>query len=807
MSWGTGEAGAGGTRALISGKGNPGFPSQAEDAVQHGNDKTAGTRPSQLSEAAALRVLKAWWKADASHSSVWRVEAKEDYDFRAGEQWTAEDRQLLNAQQRPHIVFNRCITMLRAVAGMEINGRHEISYVPRHNEDTEANEQLTGISKWMGDECDAEDEQSRSFEDMLTCGMGWTESRLDFEEDNQGKYIEEAIDPIEMYWDRTCNRKNLFGARRMHRVRKIPFGDAMQMFPGKTRQQLDAVWALGTEMETAVKTLEEKRKREENTTDTIYDDMLEVTIVNTQWFEREEYHLVADQATNQVTEMSAEQFATFEQRAQMLGIPVVSAKLTRKVFKEAFVGADILSMGDAAIKDQFKWACQTGELNRSRGTWFGLVRIMRDPQMWSNKWLSQSLHILNTTAKGGIIAEQDAFEDIREVEEKWARPDAVVWTKRGALSGDKPKILPRPGQGFADGHIQMMEFAITAIRDVTGINLELLGLKDANQPGILEAQRKQAGMTVLATMFDSLRRFRKIVGRLRLYVIQNFYSDGRLARITGPQGARVVPILKSKVMGDYNVVVADTPTSPNMKEANWQVIQLMLPIFKDQLVTQPDLLVNVLEYSPLPQKLIDNMRQLLAQKQPEMQQQKQLGIAQATANINKAQAQAELALAQAGKQEDTALYDLAVAANELARVHGEQGLIDAKTAKERMQAAHLRVKAAVDAFKPIEHVPTDEHAHHIAIRDHAHELEKIDRENAHKKEIERIKAEEAAKQRAHDREMGMAQMAHEKYMGDQGHYADMKMAQADREHESEEGEQDRKTQLRVAKERPRPSAQ
>ena len=106
------------------------------------------------------------------------------------------------------------------------------------------------------------------------------------------------------------------------------------------------------------------------------------------------------------------------------------------------------------------------------------------------------------------------------------------------------KIMPKPGGGLTQGHVDLMHFAITSIRDCTGINLELLGQKDINQPGILEAQRKQAGMTVLATLFDSLRRFRKQVGRIRLYLIQTYLSDGRLIRIVGPDGARSLPLIR-----------------------------------------------------------------------------------------------------------------------------------------------------------------------------------------------------------------------------------------------------------------------
>src|SRR5439155_24870087 len=87
------------------------------------------TKPSTLEDEAMLDCLKAWFMDDQRHSSKWRSEAREDFDFVANEQWSPEDRQALINQQRVPITFNRVLTLIKAVAGMEINGRHEISYI------------------------------------------------------------------------------------------------------------------------------------------------------------------------------------------------------------------------------------------------------------------------------------------------------------------------------------------------------------------------------------------------------------------------------------------------------------------------------------------------------------------------------------------------------------------------------------------------------------------------------------------------------------------------------------------------------
>ncbi len=660
-------------------------------------------------------VLAGWIRVDLDHSREWRAEARFCFAFRAGEQWSPEDKALLASQSRPVVVFNRVLTILKAVAGMEINGRHEIAFIPRGTEDVKPNEVLTAGSKWMADTCDGEDEESEAFDSCVTAGMGFVEERMDYSEDPAGLYNEECIDCLEMVWDRTAKKKNLKGARRMARIRKMSLGDAMAMFPGFTAEELNAVWAEEVNFDYPTRSIEEKRKRDGEHTEQ-YDDCNEVTIVQIQWIEREIYWIVADQATNTKAELSNAQYEKFKSRMKALGMPdVPAARMVRKIYKQAFLGATgvmLKKAGPAPIKGQFTWKAITGEFDKPKGTWFGLVRILRDPQMWANKWVSQILHILNTSAKGGILAERSAFDDEREAEDGYAMSDSITWMTDGALSGKSPKIMPKPGTPLTDGYVGLLAFAISSFKDVSGINLELLGQQDQNQPGVLEAMRKQAGMTVLATLFDALRNFRKQIGRTRLFFIQTYISDGRLIRVAGINGPEAVRLAKDKTVGEYDVVVDDTPTSPNQKEANWQIIQPLLVVFKDQLIGNPQVLAMLLEYSPLPARIVDAVKQFIAQSanDPEQQKVKEMAEALQISEIEKNKSIANMNNAKAGGAQSTAMYEIAMAHNLMsegkhdeARHHIElvKAALDAQKTEQDAQAkaAGDQTKAVVDVAK------------------------------------------------------------------------------------------------------------
>jgi len=675
------------------------------DTVGIGPDDIQMRPVSKLGPRDRFIILQRWWYSDQEASATWRSQATDDLGFIAGEQLSDQDKAILDEANRPHVVFNRVLTIIKAIAGMEINGRHEIVFLPEENSDTQVAEILSGTSKWMGNKCDAEDEQSEAFQQCAVTGIGVTESRFTYEFGPKGKYIEEMFDCREFFWDRTAKKKNLVDARRMHRVRRMPLSDAMQMFPDKSRRQLDATWAdAGIYYDTGPRSIEEKRIRDGKNSYLDWDDTNEVTIVCTQWWEREPYYLVADEASQEMVEMSPKEYKLLDRLRRLQGMPKLDGvRMSKRVYKQAFLGNEELGCGPAPCGDQFSWGVMTGEWDAKKRFWFGLTRVVRDPQMWANKFMSQVMHIMNSTAKGGILAERDAFDDEIEAEESYALADMITWLKSGALSGQNPKIMPKPGQGNAEAYVQLLQYAVNAIPQVTGVNFELLGQQDVQNPGVVEAMRKQAGMTVLATLFDALRRYRKILGRIRLNVIQTRMSDGRIIRIVGQQYTGAVRLAKDITAGEYDVSVADAPTSPNQKEANWAIIQTFLPVFKEQLMAAPEVLVMVLEYSPLPSELVSGMKRIILQKQndpaaqQDQQQMKELAIAELLSKVSLNDAKANEANAKAGTQQATAAYDVAIAQNMMHDNALQRGklLVDAKKGDAEVGLIHAKAAREV----------------------------------------------------------------------------------------------------------------
>lgn len=546
------------------------------------------------------------FKASRDHFNSWRQEATSCYDFVASRQWTDEDAGILADQARPAITWNRIGPFVSGVAGLEVGNRQSTQYIPRQVGSSGVNDLLTAAAQWVRDECDAEDEESESFRDVIVCGVGCTQTRMDYDDDPDGRIVIERIDPLEKYPDPSSRKQNYADARFDIRVKDIPTDAAKAMFPDYDAADLHAAWADDQPDDTHqphnARLAPYYRIDQAGNIDR---ERQTVRMVEYQWWEYDRAFRVLDPDTGRFFRLSEEKAELYRMRASLLGIKPHMIRDKRKRHWKAVMGAIALKVTPGPDEGGFTDKYMTGYRDRNQGTWYGLVKAMRDPQMWANKWLSQALHIINTNAKGGLLAETDAFVDIQEARDSWAGADSITELNPGGLN----KIQQKNPPAFPQQINTMTELAINAIPAVSGVNLEMIAQVSREQPGVLEMQRKQQGMTVLATLFNAKRRYQKEQGRLMLWMIQTFIADGRLIRIGGPENVQYVPLVHQPGIAEYDVIVDDAPTSPNMKERVWAGITQMFPLLRG-LPLPPAAWIELMRYSPFPASLVEKMSKL-----------------------------------------------------------------------------------------------------------------------------------------------------------------------------------------------------
>ncbi len=606
-------------------------------------------------KAGLFRRLRKQFRVDREFSAKWRKDAKEDFDFVSGEQWSAEDKEHLKSLMRPVITMNRTHTIINAVSGQEMSNRQETRYIPREEGDAKPNELLTEAARWFYDAASGDDENSEAFLHTTICGMGWVDTTLNFDEDEAGSPDMSAINPIEMFWDRNARKNNLTDAERVWRVKKLPLSKAREEFPDAEDGDLDAAWArVDGDDDGDPKDQDRERLYNDDGEGEDADDDDSVTIVHCQYVVKLPFYDVVTPLTQSKQEMPEKDYKVFAKRAAELGLPLKAAKKMKRIIKDCWLGDVVLQTNDAICQDKFRYQCITGYRDETKGVFYGLVRGMKDPQRWANKWLSQTLDIMNSNAKGGLMAERGVTDDPRKLEKEWARADKVTWVDDGSLSSPNgPRIQPKPQNQFPAGFHQLMEFAFQMIQTVPGVSPELLGQADRDQPASLEYQRRQAGMTILQPLFKNLKRYRKEQGHVVLYILQHHVSDETMVRILGDEEAQYIKmgaIRQQAADVKYDIIVDDAPSSPNQKEMTWNLMGGSEHFWKMPLQEQ----MVWIKYSPFPTSVVQELRKLAESPEQQQMQQLQQTLAQATAQAEAAKAklsmaQAEQALANAHK--------------------------------------------------------------------------------------------------------------------------------------------------------------
>jgi hypothetical protein len=306
----------------------------------------------------------------------------------------------------------------------------------------------------------------------------------------------------------------------------------------------------------------------------------------------------------------------------------------------------------------------------------GIVRGLRDSQYLYNRRKIIELDILESQLNSGFIFKPDMMID----------PNDVHMTGQGKGIGMKPEsnlvtdIVPIQSPAIPPTTLQVSESLGREIEDISGVNSELLGSAVDEKVGILAMLRQGAGLTTLQGVFDNLDYAQKMLGRLRLKLIQTNFTPGKVKRIIEQEPA---PQFYNKAFGIYDAAVEEglnTTTQRQMQFA--QLLQL-----KEAGIAIPD--ETILEAMT-----VQNKKQLIEAVKANQEQQSKSQEMQIQAAVQEQMARTELAQARA--KADTGLgYE------RMSRIEENQALAVERRAKA-VSDENLSMLNMVKALKEID---------------------------------------------------------------------------------------------------------
>lgn len=595
------------------------------------------------------REFKVRKQESERHQRAYKQEARQLYDLRAGHQITEEQKLELRNRYGgayPEIEFNVTDKYCGAVEGLQINNRQEVRFYPREEGDAGIDEMATGVVKWCRDQSEAEDEETDAFGDVFLTGVGCVEHFLEDEQDPTSQFIaQERRDPIEMGWDPMARKKNLTDRRYQYRLKPFTRDEFIEKFGEEPDGGYDPPDSpitqhvirpedyddagYGSEMPAPIYVADYQFMRLQTlwkVTASMIDPQTGEAQVMTQLVSNADWRVMKPALIAAGVKERDDESLPSEQWYE-------AERVSKRCYYRAWLCGDRV-LNDKVYELKCGWTYEfiTGKRDRNSNLWYGIGRVIVSPQMWLNKFFSTILYTLMVNAKGGIMAEEDAFEDQAEAERSWANPASITFLTPGALRDGK--IQPKPQAPYPQGMDRLMEFTLAILPQSTGLNPELLGLADRQQAGILEAQRKQAAMAIIAWVFDSMRRYYKRSGKLMLAMIRQYLPDNQLIRIIGEKGAKYVPLIKDQMVASYDVIPEEAPTSVNAQERAWVALREAAPIAASMGAPPPPSAIKLIPGLP------EDFKQewLKSIENPEKQQ-----AAQAAQDLQKKAAQAKIA--------------------------------------------------------------------------------------------------------------------------------------------------------------------
>ena len=582
--------------------------------------KTQGAYPTS-DDLAFISKVQGWWdEADKAETDNIKAE-KADHAFTYGHQWEKDDVDELAKTGRVPLVINKVRPTIQVVGGHERSNRMRVRYLPVEQGDSFKADIWSEVARIVQENGDIDFHKSDAFADMLKGGRGFLELRYSYKDNPAGEIVGSRVLPWEIRIDPTSNDYDLADARYLIRAKDVSYEIILTLWPEKSEEILSAQ---GDALDiTDTGGIAERENKYENSIRKGYNKTRNTWQLMEVWYWQVE----------KVSEFKAQgpngQWEPIKDEKSLQVLTLVNPELKfekdvryERVYYQAFICGPVLLENNPTPYEYkgFPFISIFGDKDEKTGRYIGMVTAMRDPQMELNKRRTQILHIINKAAKSGWYGPKGAFVDRDQWEEESAAPGVIL--EYDVMDGQQAPTPIQPPQ-IPAVFVQLEQMANVDIRDVSGVNIELMGLSQKDTPGIVTNQRQKQALTILANYFDALRRSTKHMGRVMLAMMQQLYTDGRQYQIPGltdpqtQQPVEQVTLNQDLKIGRYDLIAEESPYSPNQKmETAAKLMQVIDIALKAGLPVPPD----AMDYLDLPQSFTDKWKKLVQERAQQAQQ-------------------------------------------------------------------------------------------------------------------------------------------------------------------------------------------
>lgn len=536
-----------------------------------------------------------------------------NYRYYAGKIFTAEQKDAAARAFKHLLEFNDYPTVVNSATGREAVNRYRPALRGRERgkkdpeiaqlleqrfgivdvaDDPSVAQAMTEVIRWIEQACDADSEISDAFLDTFLCGLGNTQTYLDTMDGIDGKLKTVEVSPWDIAWDVDAKKRNMEDAMYLFAFRWVSLEEAMVMFPKKADELAAAAEDTRFHVPEKGRHKQIKPSYQRGESGFFNPHTYQVELTDYQFKQRTDRFVYEDPENGIERDVELAHFRRELRRWRVAGIPEPAYdRIPQWAHRRAWFAGD-KNLSDDPMDlpiPRYTYSCITCYPGKSpRGTvWFCPGDLGRDPEKWRSKFLSLWLDILGSSPKAPIIMDRTAVKahEMDAFREELSRPEGAP------VADNLEGIKFGPGPNYATGMQPLVEYATSGIWSSMGMSPLSAGILDDPRRAPFQTVNAvmQAGQSVYAMPFDSLRFHRRELAKKYLYYIRDYVDPKIVLRAVGHDHVpAILGLLTEEQMGDgsiitwdknlydgvmmFDLIADEAPVTPNAAVAALQVM-------------------------------------------------------------------------------------------------------------------------------------------------------------------------------------------------------------------------------------------